>query len=249
MYRNKLAAAIMVDGQVLREVDDAVYIPYGAEYAITLKNLNNVRALVHIEIDGVNVAGGGFVLHPNQTLPVERFIENGNLQHGLKFKLIERTQKIEDGPRGIKLEDGIVRIRFAFDVSASKLYRSFQDYDESCGTPMRTLSRRIGASYETNTMNTSFIVGKSGTLNASAAQTENGITVGGSVSNQTFVSVDSFPTGEESIMVFRLLGDLGQYQVIEPMTVKTKVECPTCGTSNKFGAKFCPECGAGLVKV
>ena len=55
MYGNKLAAAIKVNGKVLREFKDTVYIPFGAEYTILVKNLETKRAIVNIFIDGENV--------------------------------------------------------------------------------------------------------------------------------------------------------------------------------------------------
>ena len=38
MYLQKLAVAVKVNGKVLREVGDTVYIPFGSEYSILIKN-------------------------------------------------------------------------------------------------------------------------------------------------------------------------------------------------------------------
>jgi hypothetical protein len=67
-------------------------------------------------IDGENVVPGGLVIDPGRTVDLERWIKNGNLSEGNKFKFIERTTAIEDGPRGIKLEDGLVRIEYQFEI-------------------------------------------------------------------------------------------------------------------------------------
>jgi hypothetical protein len=76
-----------------------------------------------------------------------------------------------------------------------------------------------------------------------------GITVGGSVSSQQFTKVDDFPTdGVKHVMVMKLLGEVGQNKVQEPITVKTKQTCPTCGHVNKSTSKFCGECGTGLLE-
>ena len=115
MYGNKLAAAIKVNGKVLREFKDTVYIPFGSEYSILVKNLNSVRTVVNIYLDGDNVVPGGLVINPGQEIDLERWIKNGNLSEGNKFKFIERTSAIEDGPRGIKLEDGLIRIEHQFE--------------------------------------------------------------------------------------------------------------------------------------
>ena len=95
MYGNKLAAAIKVNGKVLREFKDTVYIPFGSEYAITLRNLHTTRAVVSVYIDGDNMVPGGLVLNPGQSIDLERSIRNNNLTEGNRFKFIERTEKIE----------------------------------------------------------------------------------------------------------------------------------------------------------
>lgn len=114
MYESKLAAAIKVNGRVLREHGDTVRMPFGSEYSILLKNLNTKRALVNIFIDGQNIVEGGLVLNAGQEVDLERFVKNGSLTQGNRLKFIERTSSIEEH-RGVKLEDGLVRIEFQFE--------------------------------------------------------------------------------------------------------------------------------------
>lgn len=114
MYNNKLVASIRTNGNILREFKDTVYIPFGSEYSILLKNLNTVRALINIYIDGDNIVPGGLVLNAGQEIDLQRAIRNGNLSEGNKFKFIERTSNIEDH-RGVKLEDGLIRVEFQFE--------------------------------------------------------------------------------------------------------------------------------------
>lgn len=116
MYGNKLAAAIKVNGKVLREFKDTVYIPFGAEYTILIKNLHTQRAVINIYIDGDNIVPNGLVLNAGQEVDLERSIKNNNLNEGNRFKFIERTENIENGPRGIKLEDGLIRIEHQFEI-------------------------------------------------------------------------------------------------------------------------------------
>lgn len=115
MYQSKLVASLKANGKILREFKDTVYIPFGSEYSFLIKNLNTTRALVNVFIDGDNVIEGGLVLNAGQEVDLERYVKNGNLSAGNKFKFIERTQAIEDGPRGAKLEDGLVRIEFQYE--------------------------------------------------------------------------------------------------------------------------------------
>lgn len=116
MYNNKLAIAVKSNGKVLREFKDTVYVPFGTEYTLLIKNLNSVRAQVKVSIDGTDMTDGvHLVIQPNSEIELERSIKNGNMSSGNRFKFIERTQKIEDGPRGIKVEDGLIRIEYQFE--------------------------------------------------------------------------------------------------------------------------------------
>lgn len=115
MYNQKLIASLKANGKILREFKDTVYCPFGAEYSILIKNLNTVRALVNVYIDGENQTPGGLVLNAHQEVDLQRSIKNGNLTEGNCFKFIERTGAVEQH-RGIKLEDGIVRIEYQFEI-------------------------------------------------------------------------------------------------------------------------------------
>ena len=115
MYGNKLAAAVKVNGKVLREFKDTVYIPFGSEYTLLIKNLETRRATVNVFIDGDNVVPGGLVLNAGQEIDLQRSLANGNLTEGNALKFIERTSGIEQH-RGVKLEDGLIRIEYQFEM-------------------------------------------------------------------------------------------------------------------------------------
>jgi hypothetical protein len=265
MYGNKLAAAIKVNGKVLREFKDTIYIPFGAEYTILVKNLESKRAIVNIFIDGENVVPGGLVLNAGQEVDLERSIKNGNLTEGNRFKFIERTGAVENH-RGVKLEDGLVRIEYQFE----SILKPFSTY----GNPMfKSIggsgsynvngvlrgadfsngenTRRIAANaidMTAQTMNLSASAIHDGMATMDSFQNEVGITVPGSKSNQQFSTASWFPTeNEKHTLVFKLIGDLGNNKPVEkPVTVKAKPKCVTCGKQNKATAKFCSECGTSL---
>ena len=115
VYSHQFVCAVKVDGSILRESAGAVAIPFGSEYSIYLKNMATVRAMVKVEIDGTDVTEGTWlVINPNSNLDLERFLRNGNLSGGNRFKFIKRTGKIEQH-RGVKAEDGLVRIEYKFE--------------------------------------------------------------------------------------------------------------------------------------
>lgn len=275
MYNNKLVASIRANGKILREFKDTVYIPFGSEYSILLKNLNTVRALVNVYIDGENVVPGGLVLNAGQEIDLERSIKNGNMNAGNKFKFIERTGKIEEH-RGIKLEDGLIRVEFQFEkvfpTNPTLTWVTTQTpvWPTYNGNPTWTVNNSVlrssghvhdgvacsGMSYAVSSVNNMAVSSASATLSASSAQafnaapqSETGITVAGSKSEQKFTTAAWFATEPtKHNIVLKLLGETMDNKAIrEPVTVKHKQKCNTCGKQNKATAKFCSECGTALV--
>ncbi len=254
MYNQKLVASIKSKGKVLREFKDTVYIPFASEYSILLKNLNTVRAVVNVFIDGENVVPGGLVIDPGRTVDLERWIKNGNLSEGNRFKFIERTQAIENGPRGIKLEDGLVRVEYQFELPRPIINISNSIWN----TPVYGNSVLRGSTADwagpagsvTCSASLNSISAESFNVTASGAsfQNETGITVPGSKSTQSFqtVTVGALDPTIHNI-VLKLVGDLGNNKPVEKaVTVKAKPKCVTCGKQNKAHAKFCSECGTAL---
>lgn len=289
MYASKFVACIKHGGKVLREQDENVFVPFGAEYQISLKNLNSVRALVKVWVDGVDATDGttGLIVNPNQTIDLERFIRAGNMSTGNRFKFIERTAAIENGPRGIKAEDGLIRISVKFAQQPAKIepiqYSPFRGTDrriigdtwpttspyvspqpmwgagsmsstaenfDAIKSEIKSAGLSAGGSlsaqsYSANPMSKTLVM-----HDTAVAKTTAGITVPGSISTQGFVEVPDFPLdGQEHIMVFKLMGKVGEKAVQKPVTVKTQPVCTTCGTKNKGTAKFCRECGTALTLV
>ena len=243
MYESKLAAAIKVNGKVLREFKDTVHIPFGSEYTILLKNLNTTRAVVHVFIDGDDTVPGGLVIDPGREVDLERWIKNGNLTEGNKFKFIERTGSVEQH-RGIGIEDGLVRVEFQFELPSRPImwnttHVGGQIYPQG-GILRGSAADWVGpagsvtcaASYDATSVNS-----------AHSLLNDVGITVPGSRSDQKFQTtyVGTLESTKHS-MVFKLFGGT----VPKPITVKHKPKCVTCGKQNKAISKFCTECGTAL---
>jgi hypothetical protein len=129
MFKEKFVVAVKHNGRVMREQGDTILIPFGSEYTLLLKNLNSVRALVRVEIDGQDATEGTSLIVPaNGSIDLERFIKGGNFEQGNRFKFIERTKKIEDGPRGIQAEDGLIRVEFEFEQEAAPIKRYYDEW-------------------------------------------------------------------------------------------------------------------------
>ena len=118
MYSKRFVACVKVDGKILREDDNTVALPFGSEYSILLRNLDTVRVQAKVYVDGTDATEGTWlVIQPNSTLELERYIKNGNLQRGNRFKFIERTERIEN-TRGIQINDGLIRIEWKREKKA-----------------------------------------------------------------------------------------------------------------------------------
>jgi len=289
MYNEKLAVAVKSSGKVLREFKDTVYVPFGTEYSLLIKNLNSVRAEVRVTIDNQDVTeGAGLVVNPKESFELSRFIKNGNLQKGNRFKFIERTASIENH-RGVGVEDGLIRIEFQFEKSVPNhndlLMEKLTDIEDAlkrkadksdipypyrpwywdrhwygppydrwvCGSPTSTYgdnSSTYGSAGLNNTVQANAVSTNSvfrGTT-AGAIPNDVGITVPGSISEQVFTAIDSFPLESTvHVIVLKMVGETEEGKVVsKPVLVKTKPVCSTCGKRNKATAKFCAECGTSL---
>lgn len=262
VYKKNFALAIKAKGKILREVGEQVFIPFGSEYSIVLKNLHSVKASVKVWVDGQLITEGcSLIIKPNESIDLERFIRNGNLSAGNRLKFIERTESIEEH-RGIKIDDGIVRIEYQFERKLEPIpapltgpfhqHNYWPVYQPGVRTPNPLYRHDVW--YSANTVECNAAVHKgnlrsSSVVNASASQV--GITVEGSISEQAFDQVlPLWLEDEVHAMSLQLVGQTNEGSKVEqPVTVKSKPTCKTCGKVNKATSKFCSNCGTSLQLV
>jgi len=246
MFNSNLVVAVKVNGEVRREDNGCVYLPFGTEYEIFFKNTSDRKAVIDISIDGNDVLGGNqIVVNGNSSSRLERFIVNGDMSKGRKLRFIEKTEQISKH-RGNKAEDGLITIRYQFESVACFLgnvslarepFQSYQPtYDvnhigSSGGISMKSMS----SSYQANNL-------------ASRSMSTSGITTEGSASNQQFNSthVGSLSSQVHSITL-KLFGksDVG-VQIVNMTSTKTKKVCSACGKKNKNSHEYCSRCGTFL---
>jgi hypothetical protein len=255
MYSDKLVVALKSQNKILREFKDTVYCPFGSEYSVFVKNLNTVRALVSVFIDGTDIAEGtSFIVQPGESIDLERFVKNGNMDSGNKFKFIERTANIENH-RGITAEDGLIRVEFKFErrnnsamsnpVNGSRVLYSGGVQGSLNGDYRSKSIASLGSVAMTYLSD----IAPQCSITATSVN-DVGITAPGSVSEQQFTRGQYFPT--ESMVyniVLKIVGELDQKPVAVPVTVKSKPRCESCGKVNKAASKFCSECGTSLTIV
>lgn len=274
MYKNNVAIAIKAGGKVLREQAGAVLIPFGSEYSVFVKNINSVRVKFRLNIDGADaLSNREIIVEPKSSVEIERYIRNGNMNQGNKFKFIERTLAVESH-RGAKVEDGLVSVEVFTEQPAPKITHEYHYehhypwYSGPCwgstilrSTGMRsgTGGMRSGAGFASGIqaqVNNTSMSTTNGETRAFAqnmagipAQNDAGITVDGGFSEQKFVDGGWFLCQPGSdVITLQLKGYDGAMPVRAAVTVKHKPSCSTCGKSNKANSKFCAQCGTSLIQ-
>ena len=263
MYANKFAAAVMVDGNILKEHNGEVSIPFGSEYSIYMKNLNSKGVGVNISIDGEDL---GYMLYisENSAVNFETFFRD---QH--KFKFIEKTEQISEY-RGDRVDDGLIRLEYRFKkdfTPASQWVHSdnWQLFGDNSNSKRyggywitTSASDRTACcdNFAVNLTSAAHVVkdGTAGPMScnySSSSVVDNndaGITVKGSKSNQHFTTISGIEFEDTSyVMIFHLKGFKEDLTYVEkPILSRQKITCPTCGKVNKNYANYCINCGTCL---
>jgi hypothetical protein len=99
--------------EILREFGNRVYLPFYSEFSLLLKNLRSQRAVVSVKIDGMSILGDGkLVIGPNDSLDLERFLNDGDFLKGNKFKFVPVEGNAADPSSS---ENGWVEVRVQFE--------------------------------------------------------------------------------------------------------------------------------------
>ncbi len=260
MYENKYVVAIKSDGKILREFGESVILPLGKEYSILLKNLTNVRSAATVHIDGVEATAGNLlVIEPNGTIELGRYMTANDSGSGAAFKFIERTTQIENSGRGVRLDDGLIRVEFWRELAPARM----PDIDQQLMDQFnKQTQRRItingpvwatpqypawpyNITCQTANLSQTNIVGhQSGCMSANDLV---GITVPGQHIHQPFATTSFVKSTEQStVLILKLKAQYNDQPVKEPITVKYRPTCQTCSKINTVSSKFCAECGTSL---
>jgi len=221
-YNNKFVAVVKCNGKILVEKNGIVHIPFGSEYTILLKNLNSVKAVVDITIDGQDILDSNrLIVHPNSSNELKGFMKDNRVTN--KFKFIQKTEEISDF-RGDNIDDGIIRIEITFETSLIPNW-GYYTYNQNYTSPIS----KSAVSYRF---------------------TSEGITVKGDNNvNQSFAPGFTNPLEYSSSVIILILRGIREdnTKVSNLISVKNKVFCETCGTRNLPKNKFCYNCGTCLI--
>jgi len=286
MYQNKLVAVVKLsNGQILREVDDIITMPFGSEYSIFIKNLNSRKCQISISVDGRDVLDGKkLVIDGNRSVNLEGYMKGFSAKN--RFKFIKKTKEIAEH-RGDFIDDSIIRIEYQFEKKIVTqrmrteytshhyndpviIYNStpkpdFFDQDVNiCNNSVRGINvDGTSSAFYSSSMTSDFGILKSRKMSnplhnskfrnfiddSSTPKSDEGITVKGSQINQQFREVFMGELEEQSsVITLKLRGYTGKQEVVyKPITVKTRLECETCGRVSRSNVKFCSNCGTSLI--
>jgi len=260
VYKDNFIVVVKCNGKVMREKDGAVTLPFGSEYSILLKNKNSRTAVASVEIDGEDVMDGHqYIVPANTTRELKGFLKNLNAKN--KFRFINKTKEISDF-RGDKLDDGLIRVEFWYEEKHSSPWvwypsinytyeikgSDFVGYSDSTGGPGQCT---YTSNFCSSNIDSELNIGNLNKLKKSEIPEDEGITVKGSKTNQQF-NYGSVGTLElnSSVIIIELKGTTkraGKVMVVKkPITVKSKVQCSTCGKKWKSSMSFCGNCSTAL---
>lgn len=260
MFIKDFVVSICTKDGICREFKDslggqAVYLKYGSEYSIYLKNLRDVRACVKVTVDGTETTADGLVIGANASHTLEGVIGADNVTHNV-FKFIAKTRKIKEF-RGDKADDSVIQVSVTFEkkpvVRRPSLLEEYPwIHDQWYSRPVKALNnyslgnaQQMGFHCNTRSCSNEAV----STSNISPASLDmGGITVPGTPTDVRY-STTTFNASDDTTSVsFRLSGVNPEDQIIQnPVVTSRKRQCPTCGTHNPNTNKYCGECSRCLV--
>lgn len=240
VYSNNLIAVIKHKGKILREfTGNTVRLPFGSDYSIYIKNKDAVRkAVVQVKVDGKDALDGNkLIVDPESATELKGFMKGSVVKN--KFRFIEKTDEISNY-RGNFVEDGLIELNYQFEEypkvkwAQPIIWNYHSDYNTFYGSEIKYSSSECS----------SLVKAKSSIVN------DSGITVPGAETYQPFVigNVGDLENIKYNIII-NLKGEVltdKKTLIKKPITVKTKLRCPTCGRRWSSSIKYCGNCSTYL---
>ena len=276
VYKDGFIAIVACNGKILREAivagEQVVTLPFMSDYSLLLKNKEARRAQVKVEIDGKDVLGGtSLIVAANSEVRLEGFLEGSTVRN--KFRFIRKTQEIVEH-RGDRADDGLIRIEFCFEQLKEERadhYHYHYDYTPDRywpypPVPLCTWKAGIIDCNSSQVVDQPNVVHQTFTdlvpgdqiscsFTGSSSQAidnigaDEGITAPGAFVHQEFnhASIGALESNSH-VIIIRLRGTTQSgANIAQPVTVKDKLTCSSCGKKWSSDHKFCGSCGTALV--
>jgi len=117
-YQNGFILSVLHNGNPIKEFAEngqrTCTVPFDQEYKIRLKSKNSKRAKVKVFIDGSNICSGdrSFILYPNQTIDIERWVDSNEQGKKLKFTSLEKAKLTGEVNDPTSSDNGMIRVEF-----------------------------------------------------------------------------------------------------------------------------------------
>lgn len=247
VYSTNFVAVIKHNGKILRESknvlgESVVQIPFKADYSVLLKNLDSRSAVVTISVDGKKAAEN-IIVRGNTDVEIKGFLDGLKVRN--RFRFIKKTEEIVKH-RGDRIDDGIVRVEYKFEERQPVQIWPYQYYNwpkKSIYNDSNPIWYYQDSQTYCGTVTCNYIAESTRSINP-----EEGITVPGAKTNQDFIygNVGTLETNSYVITI-KLNGYSNhKVEVKKAITVKTRLQCSTCGRKWKSHYRFCPNCSTAL---
>lgn len=259
VYNNGYVVAIKFNGRVLRESKangvSTVYLPFHSEYSLLLKNNNWSRCLAHVEIDGMDTMGGrDLIIDANSSANLERFILDGDLNRGRRFKFVPLSDSQVQDPSDPSNGDIIVTFteervnNYTFHYSEPwRPWRNVTwDNDNfrgfSSGGKLRSKKTYTSGSILTGSIGSGSQVYNATVTHDAQHPGDKGATVEGGESNQKFGLGNFGDKGSSTTIRVQLRSKQNAVYVTD-----TRFKhCGNCGKRSRYTDNFCRGCGNRL---
>lgn len=199
-FQNGFAASLIINGKPQRELNESgdrtVRIPFGSEYAIRVKNKSNVRAYVSIDIDGTDVMGGKLLMRPGQTIDVERFVVDGDLLKGKRFKFVSAGHSDVQDPTSF--ENGLIRVKIEQEYVPWTYTTTY--FNTNDNTTFKTNAYRHTGVEGSSILRSRGIGGAGGGAGSTTGAAQGGVTNCANTSHNNFYIGNAQPPSYGSVM-------------------------------------------------
>ena len=267
MYSNGFVVSIIHKGNVIREIDGKVCIPFGDEYQIRVRNKSNLRAQFEVQVDGTNINSlGRYVIDSGDTITLERFM-GSSLNDGRRFKFVSINDNRVSDPTSP--DNGNIEVKIWKEkINNIRIIRTNNDPVYIPYVPESQLPywphpyKRCGFEPSVTwsscdyavTNNTNRLIGANASSSCFLSNSEPGATVEGGQSDQQFNYTNGFQVEEFCTTInLKLVGpsnyNRGAIKIEPYKPRKERVKfCGSCGSRRKYPDVFCFNCGVKYIK-
>lgn len=258
MHSNKISLAILVDEKPLFEKKGSVYLPYGSNYSLLIKNNNSFDIVAKVSLD-MNFSNDSFIVKAKSKRVIRGFSYE-DLFYSYRF--VEETEKINQENKN-KIERGCLSVTvFNNDLPPHETF-PFRMSEIALNSGNKTIIdenklNNINLHYDnivavTNTLSLNSIPN----VRTESLKTEykeekhlGGMNVFGEPINEKEDTIIKSFLFSDSIGVFhyKLKGrDEEENLIKRPILAKDNVTCTICETKASLNDKYCSHCGSFIV--